>query len=250
MNFSENLSFPWQQWFYVLGVTIVVGLLAYWVQYSGFDLIPNHWYFDSLHQNFPWDEGGLVDSFGRIWIWLFPFGGAVLVALRTIWQWPVSTTLERKLGIRLALLLGTGPWFIRAVKHLTAMPRPMLLEEFGGPEPLPSTFWAEVFAQGGGALPSAHASAGFVLLGLGWYRYIRNKQLDAKIIWAWVVAVFLGLFFGWLRIMQGMHSLSQIIWSLSVINLYAAFFFLPLWPQLNAKSVLYPEQGVKQNLNK
>src|SRR5690625_5375367 len=98
----------------------------------------------------------------------------------------VSTALEIMLGILLALLLFTCPCFIRVVKHLTAMPRPMLLTEFGGPEPLPTTFWAEGFAQGGGALPSAHASAGFVLLGLGWVRYVRQKQFDARGGWGWV----------------------------------------------------------------
>jgi len=245
VNKAHQLRFPWHQWFWVLVVSLLAGALAYWVQHSGHDLQPNHWYFDAQQQLFPWEEYPLIYSFGRIWIWLFPFGGALLVALGCVWYWRLATPLERKLGVRLALLLASGPWFIRAVKHLTAMPRPMLLQEFGGPEPLPTTFWAEVFAQGGGALPSAHASAGFVLLGLGWFRYVRQKSFDARVGWAWLIAVFLGLLFGWLRIMQGMHSLSQVIWSLAVINIYAALFFLPLWRQPNRDSVLFP-QAVRQ----
>lgn len=240
MTQNKQLNTPWALWFGVCVVSILVGGLAYWVQYGGFDLRPNHWYFDALKARFPWDERGWIVDFGRYWIWLVPFGGAVLVALRTGWYWSVSTSLERRLGIHLALLLGSGPWFIRVVKHLTAMPRPMLLEEFGGTEPLPTYFWAEVFAQGGGALPSAHASAGFVLLGLGWVRYVRRKQYDAYVGWLWLGAVVFGLFCGWLRIMQGMHSLSQIIWSLAVINLYAAAFILPLWTRANEQSVLHP----------
>ncbi len=240
MNKTTQNSFPWRIWLAVVLSSVGVGALAYGIQYSGFDLIPNHWYFAADTQSFPFAEGGFIDDFGRRWIWLFPFGGALLVALRTAWYWPVATSLERKLGIRLALLLCTGPWFIRAVKHLTAMPRPMLLVEFGGTQPLPTQFWAEVFAQGGGALPSAHASAGFVLLGIGWVRFVRQKHFDARVGWAWALAVVLGLVFGWLRIMQGMHSLSQVVWSLAVINLYAAAFILPLWSQDNAHSVLHP----------
>jgi len=237
---QNNYGIPWRLWAGVGAVSILIGALAYWIQHGGYDLIPNHWYFDAVRQHFPWDEGGVVADFGRYWIWLVPFGGAVLVGLRTWWYWSVSTRLERKLGVRLALLLGSGPWFIRVVKQLTAMPRPVLLDEFGGPEPLPTHFWAEVFAQGGGALPSAHASAGFVLLGLGWVRYVRRKQFDARVGWWWLFAVLFGLFCGWLRIMQGMHSLSQVVWSLAVINIYAAVFILPLWSHPNERSVLYP----------
>jgi len=233
----------WPRWAAVVAVSVLVGVVAYGIQYSGFDLVPNHWYFDSLGQHFPFEEGGFVADFGSYWIWLFPFGGAVLVALRTLWFWPVATPLERRLGIHLSLLLFSGPWFIRAVKQLTAMPRPMLLTEFGGDEAWPAHFWAEVFAQGGGALPSAHASAGFVLLGLGWVRYVRQKHFDARVGWAWAIAVLLGLLFGWLRIMQGMHSLSQVVWSLAVINLYAAAFMLPLWSLCNGHSVLHPQRN-------
>lgn len=240
MTQQNKLDFPWSLWLGVAVFSLFIGGLAYWIQYGGVDLIPNHWYFDALRQQFPWDEGGLIADFGRYWIWLVPFGGAVLVAFRTWWYWPVSTALERRLGIHLALLLGSGPWFIRVVKQLTAMPRPMLLQEFGGPDPLPTQFWAEVFAQGGGALPSAHASAGFVLLGLGWVRYVRRKRFDARVGWLWAGAVLFGLFCGWLRIMQGMHSLSQIVWSLAVINIYAALFILPLWSRPNGHSVRYP----------
>jgi len=243
VNNSTQYDFPWRAWAVVLITSVVVGVAAYGIQYGGFDLVPNHWYFDAAAQRFPLAEGGFIDDFGRYWIWLVPFGGALLVGFRTFWYWPVATSLERKLGVRLALLLFTGPWFIRIVKHLTAMPRPMLLTEFGGPEPLPTSFWAEVFAQGGGALPSAHASAGFVLLGLGWVRYVRQKKFDARVGWAWALAVVLGLIFGWLRIIQGMHSLSQVVWSLAVINLYAALFILPLWSQRNGHSVLNPQNN-------
>lgn len=204
-------------------VFVLLALLAGWWQHQDADLALSALYYDAQTQSFPYFKQPLIYIFGKYLIWFIPWGGAVLWGLKAM---PQPTPLMRALYWRVSLFFFSAPWLVWALKQFTAMPRPMYLERFGGELLVPQHFWATGFANGGGALPSAHATCGFILVA---FYYIGWIKQNPTMRWGGLIAaVVAGLFFGYLRILQGYHSLSQVLWASAVIWLYASLWFLPL----------------------
>lgn len=213
---------------------LLAGLASWWQHQAG-DLALSAVYFDAQSQSFPYFKQPAIYWFGKVFIWLIPFGGAVLWGLKAM---PQPTPLLRSLYWRVAFFFFSAPWVVWVLKQFTAMPRPMHLAQFGGDMHLSSSFWAAGFANGGGALPSAHATCGFILVAFYYIGWVRQSS---ALRWGGLLAAILaGLFFGYLRIMQGYHTLSQVLWSAAVVWLYASVWFLPV---LSRAGLLSPCSG-------
>lgn len=204
-------------------VFVLAALLAGWWQQHDADLVLSAVFFDAASKQFPYLYQPAIYWFGKYLIWFIPFGGAVLWGLYAM---PQSTPLMRSLYWRVAFFFFSSPLLIGVLKQFTAMPRPMYLEQFGGDMPLPQQFWADGFAQGGGALPSVHATCGFIFVA---FYYIGWVKQNPTLRWGGLLlALCAGLMFGFLRILQGYHSLSQVLWSVAFVWLYGSLLFLPV----------------------
>lgn len=214
--------------YYLLHCVAVFALLAAiaagWQQQSQ-DLALSAWFFNETTQQFNYSHSPFIYFFGKYLVWLIPFGGAGVWAICAWFQ----EGLWRSVYWRLSLFFFSTPLLVGVLKQLTAMPRPMALVQFGGEHSLPSHFWASTFAQGGGALPSVHASCGFLFIAFYYVGWVHHQAL-----WRWiglVTALCAGLLFGFWRVMQGYHSLSQVLWSAAVVWLFAGFWFAPVLKQ-------------------
>ena len=189
-------------------------------------------FFDAKTEQFSYLYQPFIYGFGKYLIWVVPFGGAV------VWAWYAMaqpTPLLRSLYWRVAIFFFSSPLLMGVLKQFTAMPRPLYLERFGGDLTLPSHFWATGFAQGGGALPSVHATCGFIFVA---FYYIGWVKQSPTLRWGGLLfALCVGLLFGFLRILQGYHSLSQVLWSIAFVWLYSSLWFLPV---LNKAGLLSP----------
>lgn len=220
--------------YYSLHSFLVFGLwaalAAWWQQQSG-DLALSAYFYDTATQQFPYALQPFIYAFGKYWIWFLPFAGAaVWLALAQSQQ-----NITRSLYRRVAGFFFSAPLLVGGLKQFTAMPRPMHLLEFGGDRIMPSTFWASGFAEGAGALPSVHATCGFIFMAFYYIGWVRQNT-----VWRWgglVLGVALGLGFGFLRIMQGYHTLSQVLWAGAVVWLYASLWFLPSLKQAGCISL-------------
>lgn len=203
-------------------VFMVLASIAFWLQQQPMDLALSARYFDMDSEQFMYASQPVIYFFGKYAIWFIPFGGAAFWAAYAYFMAPRA---KQSLYWRTALFFFAAPLAIGVIKQFTAMPRPMHLTQFGGDTPLPAMFWADGWAQGGGALPSVHATCGFIFIAL---YYIGRVQASRGLgVVGLFLALVLGFGFGYLRIMQGYHSLSQIFWSLACIWLLASVWFAP-----------------------
>ncbi|MEZ2720407.1 phosphatase PAP2 family protein [Paenalcaligenes hominis] len=208
--------------FHTVLIFLLLAGLASWWQYQPLDLALSAQYFEASSQQFIYARQPLVYFFGKYAIWLIPFGGAFVWATYGMVKAPLAL---RSMYVRIALFFFGSPLVIGVIKQFTAMPRPMYLEQFGGDQALPISFWAQGWAQGGGALPSVHATCGFIFIAVYYLGWVQAK---AHLRWLGLgLALVLGFGFGYLRIMQGYHSLSQVLWSQACIWLFASVWFVP-----------------------
>lgn len=214
-------------------VFILSALLAGWWQQQSADLAFSALFFDETAQQFRYTYQSLIYFFGKYAIWGIPFGGAVMWTAYALKQ---AEALNRSMYLRIATFFFSAPLVMGALKQFTAMPRPFLLQEFGGELLLPQHFWASGFAQGGGALPSVHATCGFIFLALYYLGWVKQQPM---LRWSGLIlALLAGFFFGFLRIAQGYHTLSQVLWAGAFVWLYASLWFLPVLKQAGVISPL------------
>lgn len=205
---------------YSFGVFLLVAIIARLVQQSPVDIALSKLFFDAELAVFPYQFQAGLDFIGT-YIWWVPFGGAVLMAIRA-WRYAPASQEQWAWGAG-AIFLASGPLLAGVLKHLTAMPRPLHAQVFSGSESMPAYFWAKHLHQAGNALPSAHASAGFVLLAFFFIGCLTdNPRLRILGLWLGLSA---GLLFGLMRIVQGYHFFSQVLWSCAVMGLYACLLF-------------------------
>lgn len=210
-------------------VFVVLAILARGWQQQPQDLALSALFFNEATQQFIYARSPFIYLFGKYLVWLIPFGGATVWAACAYLQ---TSTLLKRVYWRLALFFFATPLLVGLIKQFTAMPRPMTLIQFGGQQALPLQFWASGFAQGGGALPSVHASCGFLLVAFYYVAWIKQQ---ARLRWvALIIALAAGLLFGSWRIMQGYHTLSQVLWAAAVVWLFAGMWFAPLLQQVGA----------------
>lgn len=209
----------------IIGVSLLLGWLAYRIEYSSLDMAVAARFFDAATHTFPLRHEGLIAAVSDLVVWvLAPLlvaatGVAALRARRK------SATCRAVLWTLFAVFL-LAPTLVWALKHGTALPRPFNLTLFGGLEQLPQSFWALGGVPSGGALPSNHAVVGYSLFGLYFAGWALNWP---RLRWCGLaLAVAAGLLFGFLRISQGAHFLSQTVWSAALAWLLCSLLFYPL----------------------
>lgn len=206
---------------YSIVIFLLMAVLARITQQSETDIALSQLFFDSSTATFPYQYQTGLDFFGTKLVWWIPFGGAVLMAWKA-WSCQRGSQ-DQWAWLAGAVLLGSGPLLAGVLKHLTAMPRPIHAEIFAGAQAMPAYFWTKSLQAAGNALPSAHASAGFVLIALFFVGSLTNNR---RLMWGGLgIGLLAGGVFGLMRIVQGYHFLSQVLWSCSVIGLYACLIF-------------------------
>lgn len=211
----------------VVGLTLLLGWLAYTVQKSPLDMGLTRFFYDAAGHGFPWRHQAFVDAMGQFVVWLVPIACALFCGAAAVLSHRVKALAPARAALwALFAVFCLVPLLAGGLKHYTAMPRPFALAMFGGYVQLPSGFWAASGASGGGALPSVHAAVGYSVLGL----YFAGWALgDARMRWLGLAGgLILGSFFGALRIMQGAHFLSQVMWSLAFVWCLCSVLFYPL----------------------
>ncbi|CAM3638392.1 Phosphatidic acid phosphatase type 2/haloperoxidase domain-containing protein [Bordetella sputigena] len=212
---------------HVFGITLLLALLAEAVNRSGLDLALSRYFYDAAAGTFPWRASRALEILGHRVVLVLPIGVAVAAtaaAIASHWFPALRPWRGPLWGIAATCLLGQV--IISQLKHYTALPRPYALSMFGGYANYPAHFWASSRREGGGALPSNHAGAGYAMLSLyfaGWA--VRRPE------WRWgglAIGVAAGLVFSLVRVMQGAHFLSQTLWAACVMWGLASIVFGPL----------------------
>ena len=215
---------PRRYWSEAIVVTFVVALAAWWLQHNPLDVQISQHYFDDAQQYFPYELHSFIYNFGEYYIWFLPFGlGALWWLLALYYR---HQPAKRNIFIALGLVFVGTPLASGVIKQFTAMPRPFMSDSFGGDVALYGDFWATPLGKGGGALPSVHATSGFIFMSFYFVAYLRQQY---TLRWVWLgLGVLAGLVFGWLRIMQGYHFLSQVLWAGAWVWLVIHIVFAPL----------------------
>jgi len=229
---SKPASMHYQKPFFyvltqVLGLSLLMGWLAYTVQHSPLDLGLTRYFYDASAHGFPWRHQPFVYAMGKFVVWLVPIGGALFCGAAAALSYRIKALAPaRSVLWALFAVFCLVPLLAGGLKHYTALPRPFALAMFGGYVQLPPGFWAAAGEPGGGALPSVHAATGFSVLALyfaGWALGSRRMR------WLGLAGgLALGGLFGGLRIMQGAHFLSQVMWSLAFVWCVCSVLFYPL----------------------
>lgn len=212
---------------HVLGVTLMLACLAWWVNVSGLDLAIARALFSVPLDDFPLHTNRWLELVGHRMVLALPIGmalGAIGVAAAS-YRIPAWRHL-RGAALAVAATCIVGQLAVTQLKHHTTLPRPFDLETLGGYTPYPLSWWTWDRAKAGGALPSGHAGAGYSMLTLyfaGW-----AAQRPGWRWWGLAVGIAAGVGFSIVRVLQGAHFLSQTLWSAALMWLLAALFFWPV----------------------
>jgi membrane-associated PAP2 superfamily phosphatase/protein-S-isoprenylcysteine O-methyltransferase Ste14 len=211
----------------VVGITALVAWVAYAIQQSSVDMTVTRHFYDAAAHTFPLRHEAVIDTLGRVLVWLAPLGLAIAAGAGALLGYRVKAMAPaRSVFWALFAIACLTPLVVAGLKHYTALPRPYDLAMFGGFAQLPATFWVEKGIQAGGALPSMHAAAGFLFVSL----YFSGWALgSARLRWLGLAGgLAAGAVFGGFRVMQGAHFLSQTLWSLALVWLLCSIIFYPL----------------------
>ena len=212
---------------HVVGVTLILACLAWWVNASGLDLRIARALFDPVLDDFPLHGSRWLELFGHRMVLALPIGVALAAAGVVAASFRIPAWRRwRGAALAVAATCLAGQLLVNQLKHHTTLPSPYDLETLGGYTPDPLHWWTWARARAGGALPSGHAGAGYAMLSL----YFAGWSLGRP-AWRWgglAIGVAAGLGFSVVRILQGAHFLSQTIWSAALMWLLAAIFFYPL----------------------
>ncbi|MFC4277065.1 phosphatase PAP2 family protein [Achromobacter aloeverae] len=211
----------------VLAVTLLLVFCAQAVNLSGLDLTVARWFYDAQAHAFPYRASRALEILGHRLVLVAPVGMAVAAAGAAVAsRWLPVLRPWRGVLWATALTCALGQVVIGQLKHYTALPRPYELSLFGGYAPYPDHFWAASRREGGGALPSGHAGAGYALLSLYFAGWAAGRPA-----WRWAgltIGIVAGIGFSLVRIAQGAHFLSQTLWSAAVMWFIASLLFYPV----------------------
>jgi membrane-associated PAP2 superfamily phosphatase len=212
---------------HVVGVTLILACLAWWVNASGLDLRIARTLFDPVLDGFPLHGSRWLELLGHRMVLALPIGVALAAAGVVAASFRIPAWRRwRGAALAVAATCLAGQLLVNQLKHHTTLPRPYDLDTLGGYTPYPLHWWTWARARAGGALPSGHAGAGYAMLSL----YFAGWALGRP-AWRWgglAIGVTAGLGFSVVRILQGAHFLSQTIWSAALMWLLAAVFFYPV----------------------
>lgn len=212
---------------HVIAVTLILACLAWAANASGLDLRIAQGLFNPALDDFPLRLNRWLDLIGHRMVLALPIALALAAVGVAVASYRIPAWRPWR-GPALAMVATclVGQLLVNQLKHYTTLPRPYDLDFLGGYTPYPLHWWTWVRAEGGGALPSGHAGAGYSMLTL----YFAGWALGSS-SWRWwglAAGVAGGLAFSAVRILQGAHFLSQTLWSAALLWFLAAVFFYPL----------------------
>lgn len=224
-------------------VPLLLALLATWLQHSAIDVAISSLFFDPGPRAFVGKRSGLFELLGHEGARGVPIAlGIVAVGVAVGSAFRPSLRPWRAVAIALAASLVLNPIAIGLLKASTVAHCPRDVDVFGGSVDYAAEragpVWAASKKTAGRCLPSAHAGAGYALLGLYFVGWAAGRPR-----WRWIglgIGIAAGLLFGAVRISQGSHFASQTMWSACVAWTIAAIVFAPwLWrrrmPSLEAR---------------
>lgn len=212
-------------------VPLLLASLATWLQHSAVDVAISSLFFDAGEKAFVGKRSGLFDLLGHEGARGVPIAlGVVAVGIAVGSAFRPSLRPWRAVAIALAASLLLNPATIGLLKASTSAHCPRDVDVFGGRVDYVAEragpFWAASKKTAGRCLPSAHAGAGYALLGLYFAGWAAGRRR-----WRWFglgIGIAAGLLFGAVRISQGSHFASQTVWSACVAWTIAAIVFAPL----------------------
>ena len=193
-------------------VPLLLALLATWLQHSAIDVAISSLFFDAGQKAFVGKRSGLFDLLGHEGARGVPIAlGIVAVGIAAGSAFRASLRPWRAVAIALAATLVLNPSAIGLLKVSTAAHCPRDVDVFGGAVDYAAErdgpFWAASKKTAGRCLPSAHAGAGYALLGLYFAGWAAGRRR-----WRWFglgIGIAAGLLFGAVRVSQGSHFASQ-----------------------------------------
>lgn len=216
---------------HLLIVPLVLGFLAWNVEYGGLDMALTQLFVDPATNAFAWRNSVLLDVVGHQAARGLPFlvGGISLVAgLAGLRLAPLRPWAPLLLAVGAAMIV--GPLLVNILKGMTTQHCPTALQPFGGivayADDRNGPFWALSRKAAGHCLPSGHAGGGYALLALYFAGWAAGRPA-----WRWrglAIGVVAGLAFSAVRLMQGAHFASATIWSAAIDWTVCAVIFLPL----------------------
>jgi membrane-associated PAP2 superfamily phosphatase len=109
----------------VLGVTVLLGWLAYTVQQSPLDMSLTRFFYDAAAHGFPWRHQTVVDAMGQFVVWLVPIGCALFCGAAAVLSYRAkSIAPARSVLWALFAVFCLVPVLAGGLKHYTALPRP------------------------------------------------------------------------------------------------------------------------------
>lgn len=210
----------------VIGITALLGWIAYTVQHSSLDIAIGHFFYDPVLRVFPMRQQPVAQMLGILAGLVLPLvcvGGTGVAAVLSIWHKPLKPM--RAVLWCLFAVFCLIPVAVEVLKQYTALPRPFSLSMFGGEGQIPEMFWARG-VRAGQALPSYFAATGYALFGLYFAGWALNRP---SLRWGGVaLAAAAGLLFGLVRTMEGAHFFSQTLWSAALAWLICSVVFFPV----------------------
>lgn len=210
-------------------LAVCVPLLA-WVEWSGVDLSLGQAWFDwkggqwSLRTH--WLTSGLIHEGGRILVL------AIGLSLLALWAGTYFRANLRPWRRTLAyLLVGilTVTGMVAGIKHLSGIPCPWSLENFGGALTYRQNHLHFMRSgEGGNCFPAGHASGGYALLAF-YFAALGRVRRPGR----WLLpGLCLGLVFGLGQQARGAHFLSHDLWTLAIcwFGTLAVFLLMKPYP--------------------
>lgn len=152
-----------------------------------------------------------VPEWGK-WGVLSALGLAVLPLLGA-WgrRWVKPWLHRRAIASLLVVLLGVGLMVHTALKDSWGRPRPVHVQDFGGPKVYQAPLQHSTQCDRNCSFVSGHAAAGFALIGVGLFGSRRTR-------WRWwTIGLVAGSAIGLSRIVQGGHFLGDIVFCMLVL---------------------------------
>lgn len=214
-----------------LAVPFALACLAFLSWRLGLDRLIALQFFDEAKHVFPGNSNRMLDRIAHNYLLILPILMAVVAGVLALLSWRIAALRQWRMPLfAVVATCALGPAVINLLKHVTAMPRPWAITEYGGWRAMPDVFWAGNGVKSGGALPSNHAGAGYSVLVLYFLGWAMGRPL---LRWGGLaVGITSGLVFSFVRIVQGAHFFSQTVCSALVMWLLASLIFAPLILQL------------------
>jgi membrane-associated PAP2 superfamily phosphatase/protein-S-isoprenylcysteine O-methyltransferase Ste14 len=224
MNYRNTFFYALTQ---VVGVTALLGWLAYTVQYSGLDVSIARHFYDAGSRSFLWQNGFVPQTLGHIFVWGLLLASVVFTGAAALLSFRVASLQPARAVFWSALVVFCLiPLLVSALHDYTALPRPLALTLFGGYVRIPDGFWVSSGVPAGGALPSNYAAVGYSLFTLYFAGWALNRP---RLRWCGLaLGLAAGVLLSALQMAQGAHFFSQTLWSAALVWLVCSMVFYPL----------------------